>query len=313
MRQSALAEKPGIYSKNPEIAARRSISKGTYVFHGLLFLLIAIVVVVVILAAYQGRSYYSTPITERYRSDLHQQYKPGGTIGHPLGIAGSVLLVGLLSYSIRKRFRALRGAGPLRRWLQFHIFCGTAGPALILLHTSFKMRGIVAISFWSMMVVFVSGVIGRYLYAQIPHALSGQELHYQDLNKEIGDLNSQLAFLMKPEHFEKVQSITNFQTGARKLSGLSALFLIVADDLRWLKQRRSLNAILRTYTELNPEDHRNVAHLVRLRKLQMRRISLLKTSHELFRHWHVIHLPLAQTMYLTMAIHIAVAVMTGYF
>jgi hypothetical protein len=278
-----------------------------------LFFLIGITVCVFIVAGYTGRSYYATPIQERYRSDLHQQFKPGGTIGHPLGIAGSSFLVILLSYSIRKRFRVFRGLGPLSRWLQFHIFCGTAGPALILLHTSFKMRGIVAISFWCMVVVFLSGVIGRYLYAQIPHALSGTETQYEELNRGIGEINAQLSSMIQPQHFQSIQTITDFPADVKDMPTYRALLFMISDDLRWLMRRRSVQGLLKNYPDLNSETRRNLSQLLQRRRLQMRRISMLKTSHELFRHWHVIHLPLAQTMYLTMAIHIAVAVMTGYF
>jgi hypothetical protein len=276
-----------------------------------LFLLIAITSGIVIATAYRGRNYYATPIQERYRSDLHRQFKPGGSVGHPLGIAGSVFLIVLLSYSIRKRFRIFRGLGPLSRWLQFHIFCGTAGPALILLHTSFKMRGIVAISFWCMVVVFLSGVIGRYLYAQIPHALGGTELEYEELTREIGDINSQLSGILRPADFQQIQVLTEFQ--GKQLSIYRALLFMMTDDLQWLIHRRSISKLLNNYEQLNTETRKNLSQLLLRRRLQVRRISMLKTSHELFRHWHVIHLPLAQTMYLTMAIHIAIAVMTGYF
>jgi hypothetical protein len=36
------------------------------------------------------------------------------------------------------------------------------------------------------------------------------------------------------------------------------------------------------------------------------------TGHELFHYWHVLHKPFALVMYLFMAVHVAVAVMTGY-
>jgi hypothetical protein len=278
-----------------------------------LFSLIAIAGGIVMVTAYKGRAYYTLPIEDRYRSDLHAAYKPGGSIGHPLGIGGSILLVALLSYSLRKRFRLMRGFGPLSRWLQFHIFCGTAGPALILFHTSFKMRGIVAISFWCMAVVFISGIIGRYLYAQIPHALSGQEIQYEDLNQSISELNAQLAGLMKEEDFLQIRSITDSSATVKQVPAFRAFFLMIVDDLGWILRKNSMNRLLKTYEQLDSETRKHLSQLLQRRRLQMRRISMLKTSHELFRHWHVIHLPLAQTMYLTMTIHIVIAVMTGYF
>lgn len=47
---------------------------------------------------------------------------------------------------------------------------------MVLFHTAFKFGGIVAISFWSMVAVVASGVIGRFIYNQIPRSIQGQEL-----------------------------------------------------------------------------------------------------------------------------------------
>ncbi|HSE42015.1 MAG TPA: hypothetical protein VLH08_14720, partial [Acidobacteriota bacterium] len=100
-----------------------------------------------------GYVYYSSPVTGRFRLAHHKELKPGGTIGHKLGIAGSGMLTLLLVYSVRKRLRFMQGKGALSLWLKFHIFLGVAGPSLITFHSAFKLRGIVAISYWSMVIV----------------------------------------------------------------------------------------------------------------------------------------------------------------
>ena len=48
-------------------------------------------------------------------------------------------------------------------------------------HTTFKFGGIVAISFWSMTAVVLSGIIGRYIYNQIPKNIAGNELNSKSL------------------------------------------------------------------------------------------------------------------------------------
>ena len=70
--------------------------------------------------------------------------------------------------------------GLVKHWLEFHIFLCTLGPILILFHTAFKFGGLVAISFWSMVAVFLSGIAGRFIYLQIPRSIEGREL---DLNE----------------------------------------------------------------------------------------------------------------------------------
>jgi hypothetical protein len=58
-----------------------------------------------------------------------------GKIGHGLGIVGtSMVIIGMVSYSSRKRLRLLSMAGNIRDWLNFHIFLCLAGPVLILFH-----------------------------------------------------------------------------------------------------------------------------------------------------------------------------------
>ena len=59
----------------------------------------------------------------------------------------------MLLYSVRKRVGFLRRLGPLSRWLDGHIFLGVFGPLLVMLHSSFKVQGLVALSFWSMVAV----------------------------------------------------------------------------------------------------------------------------------------------------------------
>ena len=97
-----------------------------------------------------GFSYYSLPIEQRVFSAHHLSLKPSGVIGHGLGILGSLMMiVGVSTYMIRKRFRMFFHWGYLKYWLEFHIFLCTVGPLFVLYHTAFKFGGIVAVSFWS--------------------------------------------------------------------------------------------------------------------------------------------------------------------
>ena len=81
----------------------------------------------------------------------------------------------------RKRYRILSRIGLLKHWLEFHIFLCTLGPILVLFHTAFKFGGLVAISFWSMVAVFLSGIIGRFIYLQIPRTIEGRELSLNEV------------------------------------------------------------------------------------------------------------------------------------
>lgn len=88
--------------------------------------------------------------------------------GHPVG-----LLLGLLGlilmlmtetlYTLRKRVPWFR-MGPLCYWLSFHIITGIVGPWLALLHTAFQFKGWAGLTMLLVVIVFISGFVGRYIY-----------------------------------------------------------------------------------------------------------------------------------------------------
>ena len=259
-----------------------------------------------------GHIYYRTPVQSRFRSPIHQDLKPGGRIGHKLGIVGSGMLVLLLIYSIRKRAKWMKNRGRLNLWLQFHIFLGVAGPILITFHSAFKLRGIVGISYWSMVIVALSGAVGRYLYAQIPRAISGKEKQSEEITSELEMINHRLAEVLPTTALEQVQKIATFSE-TKNISAVRSLLTTFIDDIRWLSRKRKLQNILKSETSIGDSERSEILKLARSREVHSRQITLLRGSQELFKYWHILHIPLAQTMYLTMIIHIFVAVRMGYF
>ena len=152
-----------------------------------------IVLITIIGLTYIGFSYYNKPIEERFFDPGYAMLKPSGILGHGLGVIGSLLIVvGLFSYMIRKRFKMFVRVGVLKYWLEFHIFLCTLGSVLVVYHTTFKFGGIVSIGFWSMAIVWSSGVIGRYIYIQIPHSIEGRELTLREVQDYKTDLDLEL-------------------------------------------------------------------------------------------------------------------------
>ncbi len=185
-----------------------------------------------------GISFYEESIEERFFHPDYMKLKPSGSWGHGLGILGSLsMIIGVSTYMIRKRNRRVQKLGVLKHWLEFHIFLCTLGPMLVLYHTSFKFGGLVAVSFWSMVAVFISGIIGRFIYIRIPHNINGKELSVSEVRK--------------------------------------------------------MNAGL---------DQATIE----------RKIERLKLMQNLFRYWHVAHLPFAFIMLIIMLIHVAVTITFGY-
>ncbi len=139
-----------------------------------------------------GWSYYLTPVAVRAYQDAHHLLRPSGPIGLSFGAVGAALMLVPFAYMVRKRLR--RGSvASLRRWLEIHLFCGIVGPVLITLHTSFKFNGVVAAAYWSMVIVALSGFVGRYLYVRIPRSLRGAELTRAELDARAEQLRDAVS------------------------------------------------------------------------------------------------------------------------
>jgi hypothetical protein len=140
---------------------------------------------------YIGHTYYSLPIEERFFNPMYEMLKPSGYLGHGYGITGTLLIViGLFSYMARKHLRIFWGWGLLKHWLEFHIFLCTLGTELVVFHTTFKFGGIISVGFWSLMIVWFSGLIGRFIYIQIPRTIEGRMLNIQEVQEKIENLEA---------------------------------------------------------------------------------------------------------------------------
>ncbi len=262
--------------------------------------------------AWHGRSYYLTPTAERARHELYWDLKPGGRLGLRYGIGGASLMVVMLVYSLRKRLRPLRKLGMLSGWLDLHIFCGITGPLFILLHSSFKVGGLVALAFWSMVAVAASGVLGRFLYLQIPRRRSGDELSLAEVEQERTALAAELGdrFGLSTEALARLDALAAGGVGTEvALPALLARLPFDGLALRW-RLRRFRRSDLPA--DLPRRSERRLMAVVRRRVWLERRIRLWRRLQELFHYWHVVHKPFAIVMYVFMVVHIAVALTTGY-
>lgn len=150
-----------------------------------------VTLVALVVLLYLGRTYYDLPIEERFFHPMYEMLKPSGYLGHGFGITGTVfILVGLFSYMARKHIRLFWGLGLLKHWLEFHIFLCTLGTLLVVFHTTFKFGGIVSVGFWSLVIVWLSGLIGRFIYIRIPRSIEGRMLTIAEVQEKIENLEA---------------------------------------------------------------------------------------------------------------------------
>lgn len=258
-----------------------------------------------------GISYYRTPIEERFFHSDYNSLKPSGMVGHGLGIIGTLLiLAGIGSYMLRKRWKRLRRLGVLKYWLEFHIFLCTLGPIMVLYHTSFKFGGIVSISFWSMVAVFLSGILGRFIYIQIPHTIEGRALSLSEVQELKGALQRKLteSSLLDEEHANYILNSTRRSISLQRGNFITRYLRGWKQDRDTVKNTRKILA----GEQLQRSETREIMGLIRHELSLNRRIQRLDTMKNLFRYWHVAHLPFALIMIAIMFIHVAITITLGY-
>jgi hypothetical protein len=278
------------------------------VFLGIMALIVGLALILLLT---NGLEYYRTGLEDRAFTPGHDTLKPSGVLGHGLGIFGSLLIIiGVASYMARKRYRFLSRMGLVKHWLEFHIFLCTLGPVLVLFHTAFKFGGLVAVSFWSMVAVFLSGIAGRFIYLQIPRSIEGRELNLSEVRAMKSDLTEILksSYSLDDDAYKRILESGNRKTLSSSRYFLSSLIRSFVDD------RRSVNLVrreLRKYS-LQGKDHRKIVSLVKTDIKLSRRIARLDKMKDLFKYWHVAHLPFALIMLFIMVIHVGVTILFGY-
>lgn len=273
--------------------------------------------------AIYGANYYLLPMEQRPYSAKYPILRPSGTIGLKLGILGTVLFFIIFLYALRKVIPWLGRLGTARHWMDFHVVAGVTAPIVIAFHASFKFHGLAGVAFWIMLAVACSGVVGRYLYAQIPRSLSAAELtmnELQDSERELAaalvsqstysaiQLNRALQ-VPSPEHIRRIGPLA---------SVVEMIFLDLGMPFRVAKLRRApipFGAKVRTLGGLlstgNFEVER-VVQMVRQKASLSKRIVFLNQTQKVFHLWHVIHRPFSYAFAVLAVVHIVVVMGLGF-
>jgi hypothetical protein len=279
-------------------------------------------VLILVLALY-GADYYLLSMAERPYSPKHSLLRPSGTIGLRLGMLGVALFFGIYLYYFRKRWKWLNRIGKGRHWLDFHVVLGLTAPVLIAFHAAFKFRGMAGMAFWIMVLVALSGVVGRYLYAQIPRSLNAAELSWQEM--ETGrarleeNLSAQKLFVSQVLHASLHMPEPERVAGMPLTSAL--LFMLALDLTRPFRvaglRRKVLSSagVLRTLGGLLPSKNRELEWtiaLVRKQSALHKKMLFLSRSQRVFHLWHIVHRPFSYAFVVLALIHICAAILLGY-
>jgi hypothetical protein len=99
-------------------------------------------------------------------------------IGRYLGIPGTILIIGSLIYSLRKR-KHITSGNP-KSLLRFHEFIAWLGSLMVLIHSGIHFNAILPwLATLAMSVNVVSGLVGKLLLERSRQHLQGQREHFQ--------------------------------------------------------------------------------------------------------------------------------------
>ena len=283
---------------------------------------IASVVLLTVLALY-GADYYVLGAAERPFSPKHHVLKPSGEIGIRLGILGVVLFLVIFLYPLRKRIPWMMRIGKSKHWLDFHVVLGLTAPVVIAFHSSFKFQGIAGIAFWIMVAVAVSGIIGRYIYAQVPRSLDNAEISLKELNAFEQELAAELAG-QRVLAAEALQRLLRMPTAeeVRRMPLYRAMLLMVYLDLSrpWQiarLRRQVLHGVqwmmsLGGLLSSGNEEVESAIRAARRKSALSKRVAFLSRTQQVFHLWHVVHRPFSYGFVVLALVHIGVALTLGY-
>jgi hypothetical protein len=263
---------------------------------GELFFAVGLVLFVCALYAL-GRIYWD----ERY-------YVAEEGLGYGLGLTGGIMMLCAYVYGLFKHVSWLRSKGMMRWWLRVHIFFGITGPILVLLHSTFRIGSLNGgVALFTMLLVFLSGIIGRYLYSKIHYGLGGQKARMDDMQQSLVAVGKRIKSRRLETFTEKVMQ------HPESLLGAYWDLLTFGWRSRWLSlqlrrdMRRHLTAMAkeRQWPRRELRRHRrDFRRQLAAYMLMLRKVALFSVYERFFAFWRHAHVPLLYLLFMSGVAHV---------
>lgn len=244
-------------------------------------------------------------------------FKAGDDVGYWLGVAGGVLMLLLLLYPARKYLRVMRNTGHVRFWFWFHMVSGIAGPWLILVHSTFRIGSLNAgVALASMVIVVLSGVVGRFLFVRVQQRLGGGQATLKQRREQLGlagsEARSMLAFA--PDIEARLHRFERRELPSGDSAAVSLLRLLAVPLRHGLEQRRCLALVHVRLSEQAGKENWSpevLAQRQRRARRMLRRYfeAVFRVAHfslfdRLFALWHVAHMPFVVLLAISAVVHV---------
>jgi hypothetical protein len=242
---------------------------------------------------------------------------PVSGAGYWLGIAGSSLMLLLLLYPLRKRMRSLRALGTVAFWFHTHMILGILGPVLVLWHANFSLGSInCSVALVTMLVVAVSGVIGRYLHSKIHLRMYGRKAEAQEVVADVDELRGFIG--TDPHVADRIIAQLNDFAQLGTVAPKSVIGgLVLLSVIGWRGSVVRMRLIAHARRVITVEGKRR-GRSRRVQSQQLAGVTDFVTQHigaasraatfafyeRLFRLWHVFHVPLFVLLIIVAIIHV---------
>ncbi|MBR0551000.1 hypothetical protein [Stakelama marina] len=243
-------------------------------------------------------------------------FDPGYGWGYWLGIIGSVMMLVLLIYPAKKWYKR-RVPGSVGFWFRFHMILGLLGPVAVLYHSRFSADAFNStLALYAMLIVALSGVVGRYLHRHIYRGFSLRHIQARELIDDVFRARAALdadGDAGREIRRELTQFSERVREGRRDLAGSFWLSLRLMVDLRF-RRHALAGEIARHFAdtagvqgwdaeELSAHQRNATAHLYAYCDA-VRTASTLAVFERLFSLWHHLHLPLFYFLVVAAIVHV---------
>jgi hypothetical protein len=246
-------------------------------------------------------SYYTAPLVQQALDDRHGRLRSSGSVGLLLGLAAAALIVVNLAYLVRRRLLGAAWLGGLRGWLDLHVVSGLLAGGCVALHAAGHLRSASAtVASGALAIVLLTGLIGRYVLAQIPRTREGRELSLDEARARFAELRRDFAALgLPPLEFAPV-------AGKRRPTKLGTLARVLFGDREARASARRYRALLAERSPDAAVRARVAAHVDAI-VAEAQSLARLDDLTALIASWRFLHRWLALVMVGTAACHVALA------
>jgi len=230
-------------------------------------------------------------------------FRPGDQLSTYCGLVGTGLMIIAAIYPIFRRIKLFRWMASNTMWFDFHLMAGTVGPMFIALHSVLRLDSWVSAAFWSMVIVVVSGFLGRYLYTQVPELSSGVELEELDHERAFQRYRPILTVPMAEIDRELAEQRAKAQRVAMSPSVSRALWWLIFQDVGRIPRtmaRKSRLAQLQVDRKTRNELARRAARMIVIARRQV----VAPKAQLLLHSWKKVHVPFTVLLTAFAAAHI---------